>query len=257
MSVRDTGLPPPHAASAPLLHGVDRPHGEEGDEEIHQRGRQVEGERLARRLGRLVGVAHQVVEPDDRHQRGVLDRALPEIAQPRQRHAPDLRQLDVAEGLPASEPVGPPGLGLSLVHRQERGAKRLGGIGAEDQRQRGQPGAERAHGDASAGEIAQQLGAAEIDDQQHQELRDAAQEVGHRIGRPRHQGMVRQLGHGQRHAEQQPQRQRAHREQHRHAQAREQERQVVDQVLHPPPAEGPGPDSRFIAAGCSRRCTSR
>ena len=117
-----------------------------------------EGAMLAAGTGHCqLGLAHQIIDPDERDQRRILEQHQPLVTQAGQGVTPGLGQDDAHEGVRRRQTQRLGRLALSLGHRLEGGAQRLGGVGGKQQRQSQHTTPEGAHLHVLAGQQEQHL----------------------------------------------------------------------------------------------------
>ncbi len=121
-----------------------------------------------------IGLTQNLLQAQHRHQRGVLQQRKPQIADSWYREPPGLRQTDAEKDLSARHAEREPRLDLPRRHGQKGAAKSLRSIRAEHDSKRQNAGRELARRP-----VAKDLRCAEIEDQQDQELRQAAQQIQH------------------------------------------------------------------------------
>ena len=168
----------------------------------------VEGEGFLGRVGGDLRLAHDLVEGDQRHQRGVLQQDQVQVAEAGQGDPPDLRQDDAPEDPSGRQAERLAGLAMAARNGQQRAAEHLGGVGAEAQAEGQGAGGERRERQVRLAEkVAEGVQAAhraEIDHQYPERFRHATDDGGVGAAEETQGRVLRSLRDGAEEAEQQP-----------------------------------------------------
>ena len=144
---------------------------DEHEDQVDDGDRRVDLERPEVREHDVLSRAHDLLDAEDGHQRGVLEHADPHVAERRDRDPDRLREHDRLQRLAAREAERQGGLALTDRHGLEPGPEDLGEIGAVEQAD-----ADHACLEGAEAQARDDRDAVVEPDQQHQQ-RDRAEEV--------------------------------------------------------------------------------
>jgi hypothetical protein len=200
-----------------------------------------------RGLRRHVGLFQQVFQTHHRHQRGVFEQGLPEVAQTGNRDAPSLWQAHQKKGLRWVQAQRAGGFQLPALQRHKAAAKYFRGVGPQHQRQRHHARKKRADIKRAVEVVIDEVGQPEVAHQHHQKLGHPAQHAGEHRHRTTQPGVAAELASRQHQAQHQPAHQGGAGQLHGHQRTLQQLARVGLQNIHldsgkarPPPARGGG-----------------